>query len=325
LRLPQRVLLIDYRFLELLGPVAAAQVLDKAEPALLAALAADAGQDLQVRISAAEAALRLNALSPDAAADIYRQQPPGDAARLAEVPTDPPLRRARLFRAIGLAQSPDLKARLMRALLDEARRLGIATQTARMLAQPLASLSPTREVDWFSGTAAEIALASGQFEVARRWAEYGYGAQHWLALIDIADPARQAGRLPGLVHLEALAANRRLESELLHRLATVVDALDIEVPIALWDAASRTPQPTAGFLPETGVLADLKQAAQRKDAGRTILLVMRALGPGGADGANILALGDAVRALKRAGLEAEARSLAAEALLAVWPRAVANR
>ena len=42
LALPARVLLLDYRFLELLGPVNAAQIFDKAEPALLAVLAGDA-------------------------------------------------------------------------------------------------------------------------------------------------------------------------------------------------------------------------------------------------------------------------------------------
>jgi hypothetical protein len=84
--------------------------------------------------------------------------------------------------------------------------------------------------------------------------------------------------------------------------------------------AGRVPQPASGYLPETGVLADLAQSAQRKDTGRTILLAMRALGPNGAEGANILALGDAVRALKRVGLEPDARRLAFEALFAVWPR-----
>ena len=104
----------------------------------------------------------------------------------------------------------------------------------------------------------------------------------------------------------------------------VLDALDIEVPIALWDAAGRLPQASAGYLPETGVLADLGQSARRNEVGRTALLAMRVLGPGGPDGANVLGLGDAVRALKRVGLEADARRLALEALLGVWPRAVAN-
>ena len=116
----------------------------------------------------------------------------------------------------------------------------------------------------------------------------------------------------------------RLSVDVLHRLATVLDALDIDVPMGIWEAAGRTPQPASGYLPETGVLADLAQSAQRKDTGRTVLVAMRALGPNGADGANILALGDAVRALKRAGLEPDARRVAFEALFAVWPRVPGN-
>ena len=121
-----------------------------------------------------------------------------------------------------------------------------------------------------------------------------------------------------------MAARGRLGVETLHRLATVLDALDIDVPIAIWDAASRTPQPSSGYLPETGILADLAQSAKRNDAGRTILLVMRALGANGPEGANVLALGDAIRALKRIGLEADARRLGLEALLPAWPRTAGN-
>jgi hypothetical protein len=101
---------------------------------------------------------------------------------------------------------------------------------------------------------------------------------------------------------------------------TVLDALDVDVPLRLWESAGRVAQPAGGHLPATGVLAELAQASQQKEAGRTILLVMRALGPDGPDGANVLALADALRALKRAGLEADARRLAVEALFADWPR-----
>jgi hypothetical protein len=96
------------------------------------------------------------------------------------------------------------------------------------------------------------------------------------------------------------------------------------VPIVLWDAANRTPQPAGGYLPETGVLADLAQAAKRKEVGRAILLAMRTLGPDGPAGANTLALGDAMRALRAVGLEADARGLALEALIVVWPRQISN-
>jgi hypothetical protein len=55
-----------------------------------------------------------------------------------------------------------------------------------------------------------------------------------------------------------------------------------------------------------------------------VLLTMRTLGPHGAEGANMIALGDSIRALKRAGLEGDARRLAFEALFASWPRAIVN-
>ena len=46
--------------------------------------------------------------------------------------------------------------------------------------------------------------------------------------------------------------------------------------------------------------------------------------PDGPEGANILALGDSIRALKRVGLEADARRMGLEALLPVWPRLAGN-
>jgi hypothetical protein len=121
-----------------------------------------------------------------------------------------------------------------------------------------------------------------------------------------------------------MALKGRLAGDLLHRLAIVLDALDYQIPIPLWEAASRTPQPTGGPLPETGVLTQLQEAAKRREFARTVLVGMRAIGPVAADGANLIALGDTVRALKRGGLEADARALALEALMAGWPRTAAD-
>lgn len=325
-RLPKRVLLLDYRFLELLGPVNGAQIFDKAEPALLAAFAQDPAADARLKIAAGETALRLNALTPEALANLYRRHEFSQSA-LSD-PTvsrnDPLLRRALLFRGIELSRSPAQQSRMAKALLDDARRSMAAVQTARMLAPMLDQLRPGPDTDSFSETAVEIALAADQFEAARAWSDTNSTAQHWAALIDIADPKRHGGHLQSLGLIEDFALRGRLNPQALHRIATVLDALDIDVPIPLWDAASRTPQPSEGHLPDTGVLADLAQSAQRGDAGRTILLVMRTLGPDGPEGANILALGDAIRALKRVRLEADARRMGLEALLPVWPRLAGN-
>jgi hypothetical protein len=178
----------------------------------------------------------------------------------------------------------------------------------------------------------EVLLAAGRFERAASWAAFGTGPdrrgpgtlEHWLALIDVAapQPAWRRGEYLGAV--EEMALRGRFSPDALSRVASVLDALDYNVPMRLWEAASRTPQPGGGHLPETGVLSDLQAAAKAKDTGRTILLSIRALGPPGAEGAHIIALGDSIRALKSVGLEPHARRIAFEALFASWPRSAHN-
>ena len=223
------------------------------------------------------------------------------------------------------------KTRLIRAFIDDSKRAGLAIQAMQMSAGSAASLNPQPEISWFAETAAEIGLASGKASLARRWltlvagpdqtANTGLG--HWLALADIAEPD-PANKEQYLNEVETLALRGRFTPDALHRLATVMDALNYNVPIPLWEAASRTPQPNTGHLPATGVLSELQDASKKKEFGRTVLLAMKSLGPDGAEGAHIIALGDSIRALKRAGLENDARRLGLEALLAAWPRSPAN-
>ncbi len=309
--LPKRGLLLDYRFLELLGPVNTRQLVERAEPALLAVIAQDARADAVARIHAAESALRSNVLSPSIAGEILRQVDVGQGE------VDPAVRRAQQLKAAGNMSSP-ASAGALNALLREARRTGAGLQVAQALA---ANFAGGRYDPGLAEIAVEALLAAGEISEARQAAGRGqHGLPHWVALIEVVDPARKTWRPSSLSILEELAVRGSLDADGLHRLATVLDALDIDVPVPLWDAANRAPQPKGGYLPETGVLAELAQSAQRKDTGRTILLVMRALGPQGAEGANILPLGDAIRALRKIGLETEARRLALEALLPVWPR-----
>jgi hypothetical protein len=315
--LPAHLSLIDYRFLELTGPIDGAQALQRAEPALVVALARSSALAIKLQVAAAERALHMNALSPEAVAEVYRRLPlPEPAAEGA----DPVLRRAKLFRALEESQAPAVRARLARTLLEEARRAGVEMQTARMLGPVFSNLWPAPGSEPMAEPAVEIALAGGQLDLARRWAESAASLQHWLALIDLADPEVRKLSQSGLAYLDDLARRGRLPPAALSRVVTVLDALKIDVPLPLWEAAGKVGQPAGGYLPPTGVLGELEQTSQRKEAGHTIILVIEALGPEGPDGTNILALGDSLRALKRAGLEADARRLAVEALFGVWPR-----
>jgi acetyl-CoA acetyltransferase len=239
-----------------------------------------------------------------------------------------PSDRAALFKAIEAERTPQRKTRQIRAFLDSARRAQVYWPALIVMAEALRTLEPAPEIGWFAETAVEIALVSGDHERARAWVAAAAQANapqgnldHWLALIDIAAATDGSGRAAHLDSVERLALTGRFDSVLLHRLATVLDALGTYIPVPLWEAASRTPQPAGGHLPGTGVLTALLEASKRKEFGHTVLLAMQALGPAGAEGAHLIALGDSIRALKRAGLEAEARSLSLEALFAGWPRA----
>lgn len=318
--------LVELKLMEMAGALDRAKIVTQAKPAILAALASDKATEPALRVATAEAASKLNAITPDMLAEVYRATPQNRA--------DTPSTRAELFRTAESESNPQRKARLIRGFLDEARRAGLYLTALVMCAKPSDAIVAVPEIGWYAETAVEIALAADDFAGARRWIAFGQsldqpgGAQSqiggWLALADIADPSLGRDRGQSLVIIEQLALKGRFAPELLHRLATVLDALDYQVPIPLWEAASRTPQPAGGHLPATGVLTELQDAAKKKEIGRTVLLAMDALGPSGAEGAHMIALGDSIRALKRAGLEPDARRLGFEALLAQWPRAPSN-
>ena len=328
------VSLLQYRAFSFAGGVEAKDISEHGEPALLAYLAASKDAPPALRLLSAEAAARVNVIAPSALADLYQAlgalAAPEALLAANAAKAEPSLHRAALYKAAEAERTPLKKVRIMRALLDDAKRAGLYLQTLAMLAKAADGLQPVPEIGWFAETGIEIALAAGNLERARQWSTLGGsvpgdgGLRHWQALIDIADPALKTERGRSLASVEELATKGRLSRDLLHRLATVLDANDTNVPIPLWDAANHAPQPAGGYLPETGVLTSLQDASKKKEFGRTVLLVMRALGPNGADGAHLIALGDSVRALRRAGLDADARRLSFEALFTLWPRSVSN-
>jgi len=81
-----------------LGPVNVAQVFDRAEPALVSALAAATELSARARIAAAEATLGLNALAPERMAEVYRGTPLTGAASAAAI-------RARALSSVAAAKA----------------------------------------------------------------------------------------------------------------------------------------------------------------------------------------------------------------------------
>ncbi|MEZ5852303.1 MAG: hypothetical protein R3D68_16840 [Hyphomicrobiaceae bacterium] len=317
-----RLTLLDYRFMQVAKLPFPKNILERAEPGLLTAIAADTAAPAHVRIAAAEMAAKRWAIDATALAEAYRGA--GDAVRGAG---NDGLQRAGLFVALEAERTPMRRTRTARALLDAGHHAGLGLQVAAVVGHAIADLAPVQEISWFAESAIEALVASGDYGRARDWADLvsrdrSADIEHWLVLIDIADPAWPGPRGTGFAAAERLAVQGQWKGDDLNRLATALDALNYQIPIPLWEAASRSPQPTAGHLPETGVLSALQAAAKAKDVARTALLAMRAIGPNGVAGAHMIALGDAIRALRQVGLEGDARRLAMEATFAAWPRMV---
>ena len=298
----------------------------RAAPELLAFSAVDRALPPAARLRAAEKAAALNVISPRILANAYRSATPAGAAE--DRPNKGPMARAAHFNAAASSDAQFTKTRAVRALLDSARRDRLYPSAARATSPLVAAMRPAEEIGWFAETAVEVLAAGAKYRQAREWVAFAARArtgqetlEHWLALLDIADPnlpPNARGR--SLDWLENVARQGRFDSQILHRLAAVLDALNYDVPIPLWNLASRTPQPKEGHLPATGVLAELAAAAKAGHVARTVLYAVHTIGPGPASSAHIIALGDTVRALKRVGLETEARRLAFESLYLSWPR-----
>ena len=309
----------DYVSLKLAGPDGEAalkpDLAAKASPELLFRLARDAGAAPELRLAAAERAASLNVIAGDELARAYREA----AAKLPEGAKSGPALRARLFASFDNAPSANIRAESIGALLASARDQGIEVPVAQALAQAAAGLVEDPQADFFAETGVRIAALAGDEESAWAWIDTGgERMRSWQLLLAASDPQGPRAEAALAAGID-IALKGGLPPPLLHRLVTVLDALDYEVPMPLWDEASKTPQPDDGDLPPTGALTGLKQAADAGDVGRTVLLAATVLGANGAKGAHLIALGDALRALKRVGLDAEARRLGFEALYARWP------
>ena len=313
--------LLDYKLMSLLGKVPAERFLPRAAPDLIVAIANDPAADPAARLAAGEAAARINAFDENDLTAIYHSAPAGAVADAAS-------QRAQLFQAAEKAQSLPRRADLVRQLLDLARRDGLLLPVARAVAPMVDALRETPDLGGFTETAIETLLAAGKYDHAVGWTLFGGTAAgpggnpllHWMTLIDIGDAEGHVPHGSSLKYAEDLATGGALSPLMQLRLATVLDALRYEVPAAIAQGAQGVAKADQGKGPDAAGLPRLQDAAGQKAIGKTVLLSIALMGPGAATSAHPVALGETIRALAAAGLEADARRLAFEALYEAWPR-----
>ncbi|MEL7543669.1 MAG: hypothetical protein AAGJ70_07830 [Pseudomonadota bacterium] len=303
---------------------------DMATPALLVALANDPDVAGDVRLAAAERAVAKGVLSGRGLRAVYLGvgQVAGAAGERAGL-------MQRVARAAKASRGTARVLRDARRLLDLSTKSGLYPVVAAALGPDIRKLRETSDARPLAETAIEVSLAAGDAGRALGWAIFGSAGRvagagardslmHWQLAVDLVERLQGGGdRLRsrrGLAAAERLVLNGRFASAPLHRMVTTLDALGYIVPIPMWNAATRQPQPTDGALPETGVLSELATAAKARRSGLTLLLAVAAIGPDGAGRANLITLGDALRALRTSGHGNAATALAFEQVFAIWPR-----
>ncbi len=126
------------------------------------------------RVAGGEAAARVNAITPEQLAGIYRAQsaagvPTPDATGSGE-------RRAQLFVSAETEISPLRKTRAIRSFLDDARHADLYLTALRMIAPTSQTLALAPEIGWYAETGVEIALAIGEYDRARSWVSVAVSA-----------------------------------------------------------------------------------------------------------------------------------------------------
>jgi hypothetical protein len=305
--------------------------LGQVDPSLLAVVATTPDVDLDLRLSAAEQAAQLGAMTPERLKTVYADAPFSgeeleNALSIAEGARSP-RGRALLYQAAIEQDVPTARAEVLRKALILAREDGVYALTVRLYRPMLEALAPSAELSWFAGEAAHALYALDRVDLARSWVlELRYAV--------VRDPAAKPG-LDALWALSLLAkvpesaetpvgtpeawrmavsarAPDRAPREIIDAMA-LLEFQDLYVDRDGWrKLLSKDQRDVVGRQPGYAYRAALTAAAEAGRLGELILLAVSLLGDGELADVDLAVLGEIVAALKQGGLDAEARALVVE-------------
>ena len=299
--------------------------LEGAPPAILRGIATAPSTSAPVRATAATRAEAVGALDAMALGRVYaslifeadeRGAPeatidadggPRTQALLYQLSQMKTVARARALElGLGLGRAQDRYATAARVSLPAMLNLPLSPGRSALASELVRALltagATTEAVAWFKVLAETDAVAADALRplihIAAKdviaWKPAMIG-RWWRAWAPATEPVRQS--LGGV-------------------LLTVLEALGDEVPAADWDALLTVGGIETEAMPTAAVWRGLAQASADERTGATVALALIALGEGGPVSAHSAALGAVITALRRIGLESDARALALEATLA---------
>jgi len=289
-----------------------------APPAVLPTLVRDQALSLETRIAAAERAVALGLILPDALRELYDSAPLDIATAGAETGKTAKS-RAILYKAIQAQPAPTQRADLIQRALA-----GDPASAPLVYAPTIAALQANPDLVSFAPWAIRALLSAGQAEAARPW----FGTLRAEGLVSGGQSAGAAlkplARLAGLADpLTAadFAAWRQARTEspadsakrtLL--LMCLISALGDTPPDEEWLPLLDGPSVISGKVSRSALSVGLMSAATAQRKGETALFTLLSLGESrDAEPAEFARL---IGSLKAAGLSGDARALAIELALA---------
>ncbi len=308
----------------------------QASPALLVAIARLPKANMEARAHAAELACAAGLLTGESLAQIYGEfafAPEQLANAISTFESGPgPMARAMLYQAASAQNIPATRAEVLRVALQPngASSNGendVYQAVVRAFLPLLLEVPASPDLAWFAATAGRALYAAGQFEAASSW--FAVGRQEAMLNPQAATAVAALwpySRLAGDVALTtdgSLAAWSAM-------LGTVGDVAQARRQALLrasfqalgeqdslpWNTIAAAADVPARPLPAAALLYALQEASESQRIGETVLLTLVVLGTAGPADSHVLALSATIAALRRVGLEQEARALAIEAALA---------
>lgn len=321
---------LHFAMLDAVGRPIPQDLIEGASPGLLSAIAKSPEAALDQRALAGERAVAIGILQPETLAGIYGQfsfdaaQLEDPAAAAAEL--EGPSSRALLYQAARDRKDPASRAKVLRGALDGVRADSLYQMAVRVFLPMLAELPAHAELLWFAETAGRALYAAGRYDRAGAW--FTLARQEAVInpqaanVVAVLWPYTRLANSPALAwqgDLEAWRVARADDSDAERGRQALLRgafmALGESDSLSWIDIASQSSKSTEA-LPDAAMFYALREASETRRLGETVLLSLLILGETGPAESHPMALNSVLAALKRVGLEPEARALAIEAAVA---------